>query len=267
MRPFIAELFCVTLLTLVGASACLAGQVPGRAAGTTQAGGQSGEPASPADGARSNPTDGRISPTEQRWLQGAWPVVTYARRTGVPLDVIVQPQPVAGAAPLAMAFVDGRCKLVLSMRGNAQAQATLDGIEPALLDATLELMVAHELGHCHRYLDGAWYGLPAGFVATTRPPAGLQGELLAMYTTMQATRREEAFGDLVGLAWTRQHHPELYNRLHGWLMTERGTDLIAGSHHDTLAWLRLAGDGGALAGPSIFTGAATLWASGLSAPP
>jgi hypothetical protein len=39
-----------------------------------------------------------------------------------------------GAAPLALGFVDGRCKLVLSMRGNAEAQSTLDRIEPDLLE-------------------------------------------------------------------------------------------------------------------------------------
>jgi hypothetical protein len=231
---------------------------------------QGGEPA-PAgpsgSSGRSTPADQRLTPTEQRWLQGAWPVISFAHQTGVPLDVIVQPQPAPGAAPLAMAFVDGRCKLVMSMRGNAQAQATLDAIAPALLDATLELMAAHELGHCRRYLDGAWYGLPAGFVATARPPAGLDAELQALYAEMQATRREEGYGDLVGLAWTRRHHPALYTRLHSWLVAERATNLIPGSHHDTLAWLRLAGDGAALGDTSIFAGPAALWAAGLALEP
>ena len=91
-----------------------------------------------------------LTPTEQRWLNGAWPVVQFAKAAKFPLDIVVQPQPSPGAAPLALAFVDGRCKLVLSMRGNAEAQATLDRIEPGALDATLQLMAAHELGHCRR---------------------------------------------------------------------------------------------------------------------
>ncbi|MGZ5205731.1 MAG: hypothetical protein ACXWIG_01290, partial [Caldimonas sp.] len=113
-----------------------------------------------------------LTDTELRWLQGSWPVVAYARKTGIPLDVVVQPQLAPGAAPLALAFVDGRCKLVLSMRGNPEAEATLERIEPELLDATLELMAAHELGHCRRYLDGAWYGLPAGFTASVPDDLG-----------------------------------------------------------------------------------------------
>jgi len=205
-----------------------------------------------------------LSATEARWLQGAWPVIAYAREAKLPLDIVVQPQPSPGAAPLAMAFVEGRCKLVLSMRGNAQAQATLDRIEPELLDAALELMAAHELGHCRRYLDGAWYRLPSGFAAS--PSDAPAARWQQAYASMQAARREEAYGDLVGLAWARQRHPQQYARLHAWLVKERGDDLIPGSHHDTLAWLRLAGDGQALATqPSIFAAAAALWTDGLAA--
>ena len=137
--------------------------------------------------------------------------------------------------------------------------------EPDLLDAALELMAAHELGHCRRYLDGAWYGLPAGF--TVNEPAGLEPELRAAYKGMQATRREEAYGDLVGLAWTQWQHPQRYARVHAWLLEERSRDLIPGSHHDTLTWLRLAERGFARSNPraSIYAAAADLWASGLGA--
>ena len=198
-----------------------------------------------------------LTPTESRWLRGAWPVVTFAKAAGMPLDIVVQPQPTPGAAPLALGFVDGRCKLVLSMRGNPEAQETLDRIEPELVDATLELMAAHELGHCRRYLDGTWFGLPAGFSASV--PAGLGPELRSAYTTMQAVRREEGYADLVGLAWVQQHHRPKYARLHAWLVAERMKDRVPGSHHDTLAWLRTASDGSALQQPSIFAAAALLW--------
>ena len=203
-----------------------------------------------------------LTPTEMRWLRGAWPVLDFARHEELPLDIVVQPQASPGASPLAMAFVGGRCKLVLSMRGNAEAQATLERIEPDLLDATLELMAAHELGHCRRYLDGDWNGLPAGFSATV--PDALSPDLRSAYLGMKATRREEGYGDLVGLAWAQRQHPRQYARLHAWLVTERLRDLLPGSHHDTLAWVRLAQDGGMLDGPSIFAAAARLWTDGLA---
>ena len=204
-----------------------------------------------------------LTATEMRWLRGSWPVVAYARDSGMPLDVVVQPQLAPGVAPLALAFVDGRCKLVLSMRGNAEAEATLDRIAPELLGVTLELMAAHELGHCRRYLDGAWYDLPAGF--TPSIPDGLGAELRAAYVDMAARRREEGYGDLVGLAWTEQHHPAQYARLHAWLVEERTRDRDAGSPHDTLAWVGLAEHGIGAGDASIFTGPALLWRSGLDA--
>jgi hypothetical protein len=203
-----------------------------------------------------------LSATEQRWLKHAQPVLAFARAQQLPLDIVVQPQPSPGAAPLAMAFIDGRCKLVLSMRGNPEAQATLDRLEPTLLAATIELMTAHELGHCRRYLDGAWYALPAGFSPAT--PESVPENLRAAYADMQAARREEAYGDLVGLAWTQQQHPQQYDALHAWLMAERSQDRIPGSHHDTLAWLQLARNGVGAERRSIFAASAAMWQAGLN---
>lgn len=203
-----------------------------------------------------------LTPVEKRWLAGAWPVIAHARQAQLPLDIVVQPQDAAGAAPLALAFIDGRCKLVLSMRGNPEAQAQLERIAPALLDATLELMAAHELGHCRRYLDGAWYGTPAGFAAA-KVPDGLTPDLQQAWLAMRSTRLEEGYGDLVGLAWTRARHPELYAQLHAWLVAERSAELIPGSHHDTLAWLELARDAAVFADGSMFEAADRLWRRGL----
>ena len=205
-----------------------------------------------------------LTPTETRWLQGAWPVVAYAEGAGMPLDIVVQPQPTPGAAPLAMAFIDGRCKLVLSMRGNPEADAALQRIDPALQDAALELMAAHELAHCRRHLDGNWHGLPAGFSAPRTD--GVSAELQGAFVRMKATRREEAYADLVGLAWVQATRPRDYARVHAWLSAERARDLLPGSHHDTLAWLVLAREGvGVASGGTMFSRAWPMWTAGLAA--
>ena len=204
-----------------------------------------------------------LTPLEARWLQGIWPVVLHARQVlALPLDLVVQPQDAPGAAPLALGFVDGRCKLVLSMRGNPEGQRQIDAIAPALLGPTLELMAAHELGHCRRYLDGAWTRVPAGFVAA-RVPETLSPDLQQAWLAMRTTRREEGYGDLVGLAWTRERHPALYARLHAWLVAERSAALIPGSHHDTLDWLALARDPGSFEGVTLFEAADKVWQRGL----
>ena len=204
-----------------------------------------------------------LSPTELRWLRGSWPVVAYAKAAGMPLDIVVQPQPTPGLAPLALAFIDGRCKLVLSMRGNPEAEATLARIEPELVGPALELMAAHELGHCRRYLDGAWHGVPAGFAHSR--PSGLSDEQREAWESMSAARREEGYGDLVGLAWTAERHPRHYARLHAWLLRERERDLVRGSAHDTLAWVRLAASPSVWAGAALFTTPEALWRAGLAA--
>lgn len=204
-----------------------------------------------------------LTEDEHRWLQAAAPVIEHAQAAQLPLDVVVQPQPTPGLPPLAMAFVAGRCKLVLSMRGNPLARAALERLDPALHGAALELMAAHELGHCHRHLQGAWAALPAGFSAPTAP-AGLAPALHADHARMRAAQREEGFGDLVGLAWTRHRHPGLYAPLYRWLRAERERERTPGSHHDTLPWLRLAAEATAFgATATIFDQAERLWAQGL----
>ena len=64
---------------------------------------------------------GGLTDIETRWLRGAWPVISQARADRLPLDLVVQPQPTPEAVPLALGFVDGRCKLVLSLRENPAA--------------------------------------------------------------------------------------------------------------------------------------------------
>ncbi|WP_343631218.1 hypothetical protein [Roseateles sp.] len=220
-----------------------------------------------------------LTPLEQRWIAGMTPVLQQAKADAVPLDVVVQPQDAPDAAPLALGFRDGRCKLVLSLRGNPEGEATLTRLPVGLEAEALELMAAHELGHCRRYLDGAWFALPAGFAAA-RAPEGLSEDSRRAYLSMKSTRREEGYGDLVALAWTARRHPERYAALHEWLSVERQRDLLPGSHHDTLAWLALARDPrvfastsststtspmkAANATPSMFDAAASLWTRALA---
>jgi len=203
-----------------------------------------------------------LTDLEQAWLSGAQPVIAYARAEGMPLDIVVQPQPTPGQAPLAMAYLDGRCKLVLSMRGNDDARSTIDALPAALRPVLLELMAAHELGHCRRYLDGEWHGLPAGF-RPARTPAEVPPDLDDAFQAMQAARREEAYGDLVGLAWTRQRHIDAYAAAWNWLVHERADDVLPGSHHDTLSWLQPLRDGAPLDGAGPFDPAGTVWQRGL----
>ena len=96
-----------------------------------------------------------LTALEQRWIAGMTPVLQHARTAGMPVDIVVQPQEAPEAAPLALGFKDGRCKFVLSLRGNPEGEAATQRLPAGLEDSALELMAAHELGHCRRYLEGA----------------------------------------------------------------------------------------------------------------
>jgi hypothetical protein len=207
-----------------------------------------------------------LTETETRWLNAGWPVVAYAKAQQLPVDIIVQPDAKPGVAPLAMAFIANRCKLVLSMRGNPEAESTLEGVTPELVPVVIEAMTAHEMGHCWRYVQGAWHTLPAGFVETGDVPQ-LDQSLSEKWKVMRETRREEGFADLVGLAWTLQRHPHLYAQVHSWMANVRDDQPVPGSHHDTRAWVRLAQE------PAVFGQAANpfeqvwaLWQKGLLSP-
>jgi len=203
-----------------------------------------------------------LTGTELRWLEAGWPVIEYAKTQQLPLDIIVPPASKAGDAPLATGYDKGRCLLVLSMRGNPDAETTLERIGPALLHAVVEAMFAHELGHCWRYVHGVWHALPAGF--HDAPDAAEDAAFVAERRSMRETRREEGYADLVGLSWTQAHHPEQYAQVHAWLEGYRADQPLAGAHHDTRVWIRLARD------PRAFGSAATpfeqaegVWREGL----
>jgi hypothetical protein len=196
---------------------------------------------------------------EQRWVDAGRPVVSYARRLKLPLDVIVQPEVKPGDAPLAMAYTDGRCKLVLTLRGRTAAETEPQGVPAALQPVLIEAMTAHEIGHCWRYVHGAWHTLPAGFVDTAASRADDDDDARR---DMRDARREEGFADLVGLAWIHAQYPQHYAAVQAWF--EQFRDDRPGEHHDTRAWLRLVRDGAAFAPAATpFDQVRGLWRQGL----
>lgn len=205
----------------------------------------------------------QLTAQESRWLRASAPVLEYSTSIDLPVDIIVQPKAAAGTVPLAMGFAQGRCKLVLSMRGNPDAEKVLDTVPAADQALLIEAMAAHELAHCWRYAQGEWHLLPAGFVETghqsSHDPA-----LLVAAKAMRDTRREEGFADLVALAWIQRTQPAQYARVHDWLSSVRGAVAVPLSGHDTRAWVKLAGNGKHFDSRlTPFEAADALWREGL----
>ena len=204
-----------------------------------------------------------LTEVETRWLKAGSAVLAYAKQIQLPIDIIVQPQAKPGDVPLAMGFDGGRCKLVLSMRGNAQAEDILETLPQAQRALMIETMTAHELGHCWRYVTGEWHALPAGFVEVGEQAAA-DPTLLEAAKEMRETRREEGFADLVALAWIQRSHPAQYAPVYAWLEQVRHAQPVAGSSHDTLDWIKLARDGLVFQDAATpFEQASALWNQGL----
>jgi hypothetical protein len=207
---------------------------------------------------------GSLTAQETRWLVAAGPVLAYSQSVGLPIDIIVQPQAAGpGDVPLAMGFDGQRCKLVLTMRGNSQAEAILGKVPEAERGLLIEAMTAHEVGHCWRYAQGVWHVLPTGFVETGEQRAD-SDVTLAEAKAMRESRREEGFADLVALAWTARHHPAQYAQIHAWIESVRVDQPVALNAHDTRAWVRLARDADAFGHTaSPFEDVQSLWSKGL----
>ncbi|KQQ33530.1 hypothetical protein ASF61_10665 [Duganella sp. Leaf126] len=211
-----------------------------------------------------------LTAMETRWLTAGLPVITYAKQAlRLPVDITVQPRAQADDVPVALGYQDGRCKLVLSLRGNPQAEDILGSVADAQRALMIEAMFAHEIAHCWRYAQGAWHQTPSGFSQNSAQPA----------RALQDTRREEGFADLVALAWTQQRHPEHYADVAAWMRQVRApstagvtsaaaavaADEVAGGSHGTMAWLQLAPTGAVFDSRlSLFDQAGSVWRQGLA---
>jgi hypothetical protein len=204
-----------------------------------------------------------LTPLEKRWLAAAYPVLEYARSQQLPIDIVVQPQAGPDDVPLAMGFADKRCKLVMSLRGNPDAEKVLAGVAPDAQQELIEAMAAHEIAHCWRYAHGR---LACAAGRLRRGRRRNRGRPIAA-GGVESDARDAPRGRLCrpgrpGLDPPQPSHD--YGRVHAWLDKVRAVQPVARSGHDTRVWVKLAADAGSF-GPADqpFEDAAAMWKKGL----
>lgn len=169
--------------------------------------------------------------TEAQWIAAATDAVAYGRAQGMPIELeIVDGNGLPGHTPVGLASGQGRCTLIVSASNNPTADKLSAMIDPALLDTFLAGAAMHEVGHCHRRLNGFPHNeklLPVvAWIAPLRD------------WFARRVRTEEAYADMTAVAWVARHHPERYTALVNEMLRVRTR--FREPKHDTVALLERA---------------------------
>jgi hypothetical protein len=169
--------------------------------------------------------------SEAQWIAAANAAVEFGRAQGLPIDLEVETGPgLSGHTPIGIWSSNGRCTLIVSARGNPTAERVSAMIAPEQLDLFLAGAAMHEVGHCHRRLQG----YPAN--AKLLPIVAWITPLRAWIT--QRIQTEEVYADMFEVAWLARYHPEHFASVMSEIVKVRTH--FREPKHDTLPWLEIA---------------------------
>ena len=173
--------------------------------------------------------------SEAQWIAAATQAVAYGQAQGMPIGLDVQAgDGLPGHTPVGIASEHGRCTLIVSARNNPTADKVSAMIAPDLQDLFLAGAAMHELGHCHRRLQGYPHNEKLLPVVSWITP------LRDWFN--RRVRTEEAYADMTTVAWTARYHPQHYAAMVGAILRVRTR--FREPKHDTVAWLAAALDDG-----------------------
>ncbi|HEY0062514.1 MAG TPA: hypothetical protein VGC21_10355 [Telluria sp.] len=169
--------------------------------------------------------------TEAQWIAAARAAVAFGQAQGLPIELEVQSgDGLSGHTPVGIWSENGRCTLVVSARENPTADRVSSMVDPSVLDLFLTGAAIHEVGHCHRRLQGYPHNeklLP--IVAWITP-------VKQWFTRRILT--EEAYADMTEVAWLARYHPQQYEQVMQEIYKVRTR--FREPKHDTLPWLDIA---------------------------
>jgi hypothetical protein len=166
--------------------------------------------------------------TEAQWIAAASAAVDFAKAQGMPIELEVRGGAgLSGHTPIGLQSEDGRCTLVVSARDNPTAVRVSAMVEPALLELFLAGAAMHEVGHCHRRLNGYPHN------EKLLPIVAWIGPVKAWFA--RRVRTEEAYADMTEAAWLARYHPQHYEAVMREVLKVRTR--FREPKHDTLAWI------------------------------
>lgn len=135
-----------------------------------------------------------------------------------------------GHTPIGLASENGHCTLIVSASNNPTADKLSAMIVPELLDTFLAGAAMHEVGHCHRRLNGYPHN------EKLLPVVSWIGPVRDWFA--RRVRTEEAYADMTAVAWVARFHPERYTALVNEMLRVRTR--FREPKHDTVALLEQA---------------------------
>jgi hypothetical protein len=186
--------------------------------------------------------------SEAQWIAAAEQAVAFGQQQGLPVTLLVEGGAnLPGRTPIGLWTENGQCTLVVSARDNPTARKLSEMIAPELLELFLAGAAVHELGHCHRRLNG----YPANQKLL---PIAKQFAFIRNWFNRRV-RTEEVFADMTEVAWLARYHPDKFDAMLRQIMQVRTRFLEL--KHDTLPWLDAAlAEGPVDAGGDLFALAA-----------
>lgn len=169
--------------------------------------------------------------SEAQWIAAANTAIEFARAQGMPIELQIEAgKHLSGHTPIGIRSANGRCAIVVSARDNPTADKLSAMIAPELLELFLTGAAIHEVGHCHRRLNGYPHNerlLPV--VAWIAP---------VKHWFQRRIRTEEAYADMTEVAWLARYHPQHFKPMLDEIVKVRTR--FREPKHDTLAWLEIA---------------------------
>lgn len=169
--------------------------------------------------------------SEAQWIAAASLAVAYGQQRGMPVQLRVdEGDALPGHTPVGLASENGQCTLIVAAHNNPTADRVSAMIEPALLELFLAGAAMHELGHCHRRLQGYPHN------EKLLPIVAWMAPVKAWFNRRVLT--EEAYADMTEVAWLARYHAAQFVPMVQQIARVRAR--FREPRHDTQPWLDIA---------------------------